>query len=369
ISHLGRGKEELEIARQNREVLRDFFGVLKSGRVNDVLKFVFLTGISKFSQVSIFSELNNLDDLSMQESYATILGYEENEIEEYFAEHLQRLAGKLKLSVPEVLEKIREWYDGYRFSDAGVRVYNPFSVLKVLKEGKFKNYWFETATPAFLVNLIKERDYPILELEALRIAPSQFTTYDLDDLALEPLLFQTGYLTIHDYDGLLYELSYPNREVKISFTEFLYNQLVPIGERGTKAQYRLLATHLVKGELEAFIATVNGILSAIPYVHIQGQDEHYYHTVFYLMLTAGGISVHTEVLTSRGRMDMAVETQDRVYVIELKCNQSAAEAIKQIKERGYGERYRGKGKQIILLGINFDTARREVGDWQVEKLD
>ncbi|RMH83125.1 MAG: hypothetical protein D6681_17020 [Calditrichaeota bacterium] len=368
IEHLGRGEEHLQIARENRDILRQFMGAFKAAEVMAALRFVFITGISKFSKVSLFSGLNNLEDLSMHEEYAALLGYEESEIETYFAEHLRSLARKLKLSVPEVMDKIREWYDGYRFSSADVKVYNPFSVLKALKEKEFGNYWFETATPAFLIDLIKAQNYPIPELESLRIAPSQFTTYDLEYLSLEPLLFQTGYLTIQDYDGLLYELGYPNREVKISFTEFLYNQLVPIGERGIRAQYRLLAAYLVKGELEAFVTTVNRMLAAIPYVHIQGQDEHYYHTVFYLMLTAGGIAVHTEVLTSRGRMDMAVEAGNRVYVIELKCNQSAEEALHQIKERGYADRYRGKGRKVILLGINFDTGRREVSEWKVEEL-
>ncbi|RME57277.1 AAA family ATPase, partial [Candidatus Parcubacteria bacterium] len=341
ISHLGKGEQELEIAKQNREVLRDFFGVLKGGNVNDVLEFVFLTGISKFSQVSIFSELNNLNDLTMHPQYGEILGYTQEEVERYFPEYIQRMAQTTNQTPQNVLNGLREWYNGYRFTRQEIQVYNPFSILKALDRQEFSVYWFETATPAFLVNLIKERNYPVVDLECLQIPESFFTTYDLERLQLEPLLFQTGYLTIQKYDGLLYELGYPNSEVKKSFTEFLYNELVPISDSSVKLQYNLLPKYLQKRDLKNFVQTVNSILSSIPYVHIQGQDEHYYHTVFYLMLTAGGISVHTEVLTSRGRMDMAVETGDTVYVIELKCNQSAAEALTQIKQRGYADRYRG----------------------------
>ncbi|RMH80735.1 MAG: AAA family ATPase, partial [Calditrichaeota bacterium] len=184
ISHLGKGKQELEVARQNREVLRDFFGVLKSGHVNDVLRFVFITGISKFTQVSIFSELNNLDDLSMQDAYTTLLGYTEEELIHFFAEHVSHQAQRKGIPEEEFVARIRDWYNGYRFSENAEPVYNPFSVLKVLKEGKFGNYWFETATPAFLVNLIKERQYPIPKMEGLRVTPAQFTTYDLDSLTL-----------------------------------------------------------------------------------------------------------------------------------------------------------------------------------------
>ncbi|RMI15296.1 MAG: hypothetical protein D6681_04330, partial [Calditrichaeota bacterium] len=177
VSHLGKGEAELEIARANREILRGFFGVLKDIDVSAVLRFVFITGISKFTQVSIFSGLNNLNDLTMHPGYGGLLGYTQEELEIYFQEYIDRMAKTLKQSPREVLDGLREWYNGYRFTDVETHLYNPFSILKALDRQQFGPYWFETATPAFLVNLIKERQYPIPEMEGLRVTPAQFTTY------------------------------------------------------------------------------------------------------------------------------------------------------------------------------------------------
>jgi hypothetical protein len=366
ITHLGKGKAALEIAKQNREVLREFYGVLKDGEVNETLKFVFLTGISKFARMSIFSELNNLDDLSMQELYSALLGYTEEELRQYFAPHLKALRLRRKKSEAETLQQIQAWYNGYRFSDLDVKVYNPTSVLQLFKQNKFKNYWFDTATPAFLANLIKEKRYPIPDIENLQLEETSFSTYDLDHLELEPLLFQTGYVTIHGFDGVRYRLGYPNQEVKTSFLSFLYKSLVDIPSTTLKEQYSRLHEFLAQEEIEPFIETSNAILSAIPYPHVRKQGESYYHTVFYLMLSASGVLVHTEVLNIRGRVDMEVHFQDKIYIVELKCNQSAKKAIAQIKAKKYFEKHLHGRKKILLLGINFSTRERRIADWRVE---
>ncbi|MCI0696380.1 ATP-binding protein [candidate division KSB1 bacterium] len=368
ISHLGKGEAALETAKQNREVLRELYGVLKESDVNQALQFVFITGISKFAQVSIFSELNNLDDISMQDPYSTLLGYTEEELEKYFAVHLKQLSKQLKRPQAEVLQQIQAWYNGYRFSDADVKVYNPVSVLKLLKQNKFKSYWFETATPAFLVDLIKEQQYPVPLIETLELSQEDFTVYDLDYLQLEPLLFQTGYITIKDYEGELYRLSYPNQEVKTSWLKYLYDQLVAIRDSSLKTQFKKLQIYLRQEQLERFIETTNAILAAIPYQHIENQDEHFYHTVFYLMLSASGALAPTEVLTSRGRIDMEVHFPEKIYIVELKCNQSAEQAIAQIKAKKYFEKHLHSGRKIILLGINFSTSERHITDWQVEQV-
>ena len=369
INHLGKGEKALEIAKQNREVLREFYGVLKESNVNKALRFVFLTGISKFAKMSIFSELNNLDDISMQEPYGAILGYTDEELERYFKAHIKQFAAHLNRPETEVSQQIQIWYNGYRFSDAETKVYNPFSVLKLLKQNKFQDYWFETATPAFLVNLIKEQQYFIPQLEMLELSQSDFTVYDLDNLKLEPLLFQTGYITIKDYDGDLYRLSYPNQEVKTSWLKFLYDQLVPIPDSSLKSQFKKLHTYLRQEQLELFIETANAILAAIPYPHLKKRDEHFYHTVFYLMLSASGALAPTEVLTARGRVDMEVYFPERIYVVELKCNQSAQRAIAQIKAKKYFEKHLHTGKKISLLGINFSTKEKRITDWRVEEVE
>ncbi len=368
IRHLGKGKEALEIAKQNREVLRDFYGVLKGGNVNAALQFVFITGISKFARVSIFSELNNLNDLTMHPAYADLLGYTQEELERAFADFIRALAEDSNESERTVLDKLKTWYNGYRFTVKEALVYNPYSIVNVFEKGLFQNYWFETATPAFLVNLIKERQYAVPLIENLELIQQDFAVYDLDYLRLEPLLFQTGYVTIKDHEGELYRLGYPNQEVKSSFLSHLYDRLVDLPDNGLRSQYKKLHIYLSQEQLDLFIETANAILSAIPYSHIGDQDEHYYHTVFYLMLAASGVLVHTEVLTSSGRIDMEVHFRDRIYLVELKCNQSAEEAIAQIKEKKYFEKHLQSGKKILLLGISFSTPERRIADWQVETM-
>ncbi len=369
ITHLGKGEEGLRTAKHIRDLLKNFFGVLKGASVSANLRFVFITGISKFSKVSIFSDLNNLQDLSMHESYAGALGYTQDELENYFSPWITELARRRQTTTEEISQLLRDWYNGHRFTKAALQVYNPFSLLNVFSEYDFKNYWFETATPSFLVNLIEEKDYPISNLENLHVQDTTFSTYELENLQLEALLFQTGYLTIHDYDGMLYRLGYPNQEVKTAFLNYIYHRLVKISDTTLKAQFVRLHQYLAQEDVEQFIQTTNAILSAIPYTQIEGQDEAYYHTVFYLMLSASGVLVHTEALTSHGRIDMAVEFEDKAYIVELKCNQSAEAAIRQIHDKRYYDKYVQSGRKVFLLGINFSTKERAITDWRVEALN
>jgi hypothetical protein len=233
----------------------------------------------------------------------------------------------------------------------------------------FGNYWFDTATPSFLINLIKEQQYPIPLIETLELGQDDFTVYDLDDLKLEPLLFQTGYITIKDHDDELYRLSYPNQEVKTSFLKYLYDHMVAIRDSSLKTQYKKLHLYLRQEQYDLFIETANAIFSAIPYPHLKKQDENYYHTVFYLMLAASGVLVHTEVLNIRGRVDMEVHFPEKVYIVELKCNQSAKKAIAQIRAKRYFEKHLHSGRKIFLLGINCSSQKRRITDWLVEAVE
>jgi hypothetical protein len=372
ITHLGKGEAGLQIAKQSRDILKNFFGVLKGANVANLIRLVFITGISKFSKVGIFSDLNNLEDLSMQTDYAELLGYTDDEITRYFKDYVSPLAEANDLSYDGCLESLRTWYNGYRFSHKEAKVYNPFSILNALKSRSFKNFWFETGSPSFLVNLISERDYPIPNIENLEVQETAFSTYELENLQLEALLFQSGYITIRGYDGILHRLGYPNQEVKNSFLSYLYQSLVEIPDTTLKAQYSRLHQYLAQEDVKQFIETVNAILAAIPYPQIQGQGESYYHTVFYLMLASSGVLVLTEPLSSHGRVDMAVEFKDKVYIVELKCNQSAEEAIRQIRAKRYHEKYlsrqRRDGRKIYLLGINFDNHERAIKDWRLETI-
>jgi len=366
VTHLGRGEAALEIAKQNREVLREFFGVLKEGEVNKALQFVFITGISKFARVSIFSELNNLTDLTMHPAYAALLGYTQEELETFWGEWIQKLSADTNESYAAVLDQLKTWYNGYRFTRENILVYNPVSVLNALEREIFDNYWFDTATPTFLINLIKEQQYPVPLIEMLELDQEDFMAYDLDDLKLEPLLFQAGYITIKDYDDGSYKLSYPNQEVKRSFLKHLYDRLLDIRDSSMKVQYKKLHLYLRQEQHDLFIEAANAILSAIPHPHISNQDEHYYHTAFYLMLSASGVLVPTEVLNAWGRVDLEVHFPEKIYIVELKCNQSAEQAIAQIKAKKYFEKHLHTGRKILLLGINFSTSERRIKDWLVE---
>jgi hypothetical protein len=366
IDHLGKGEEGLEIAKANRDLLKNFFGVLKSGRLAPILRCVFLTGISRFSKVSIFSQLNNLIDISMHDAYSDILGYTQEELEQCFRGHIEQLASHVGRSHNELLRQLALQYNGYRFAEKDARVYNPYSILKALAEQKLKNYWFETATPSFLIHFLKQERHLFLpQLEGIEVTRAIFATFELEHLFPEALLFQTGYLTITHVRNEIYSLDYPNQEVKNAFSEQLLLALTKWEERTLGSHVRQLAEYLRDENLEAFFETMTAIFASIPYTLNSQRDEAYFHTIFYLMLSASGVDADCEPLSSEGRIDLAVKFLDVVYLIEFKCNQSADAAIQQIQEKHYADRYRQQGMQITLIGINFDTQKRNLTEWKV----
>ncbi|WP_207687736.1 ATP-binding protein [Desulfonema limicola] len=365
ISHIGRGSKAIETARQNRDIMKYFFGVLKGTNIAPCLRFVFLTGVSKFSRVSIFSELNNLYDLTMNRHYAEMLGYTQQEIETCFTGYIEKFAQEYNQSPDYIINQLKNYYNGYRFSEKDVRVYNPFSVLKSLHEQAFKNYWFETGTPAFLVNLLKEKNWYLPKIEDIQATEAVFSVYDLDDLKPEALLFQTGYVTIKDIRSRLYSFGYPNQEVKTAFLETLLHSFA----KGVtdRSRFVFLAEYLFSEDMEKFIETMQSIFASIPYTIESKRDEAYFHTIFYLMVCASGVNAQSEVLTCDGRIDLAVEFPDKVYIIEFKCGQSAEKALDQIKEKQYAQKYKSSGKKIFFMGINFDMEKRNISQWKLEK--
>jgi len=362
VEHLGKGEAGLAIARANQEVLRAFYGVLKGSAVSPLLRFVLLTGVSRFSRVSIFSALNNLQDISQSAQYADLLGYTQSELEGCFHEHIARFAAAIDRHPAQVVEALAQQYNGYRFSTRPLKVYNPFSTLNALKEMEFRNYWFESGTPTFLVNLLHEKRYSPPQLEGLQVSQAAFSTFELERLSPEALLFQTGYLTIQDVQDNIYTLNYPNQEVKTAFTEALLLATVGLEPKASSHVLRL-SKYLQDEDLEAFFETLKAIFAAIPYDIQTKRDEGYYHTICYLALSATGGAAQSSVLTSRGRIDMVMSLQDLVYIIEFKCGQSAEAALSQIKEKGYAEPYRRSGRRVILLGINFSLDTRNVEGW------
>ena len=224
ITHLGEGEERLKIAKQNREVLKSLFGTLKDEQVISKLRFVLLTGVSKFSKAGVFSDLNNLKDLSMDGKYSDLLGITDNEVEEYFNDFLEICAEELAIDKETLHDKLRNYYNGYRFAKKNIKVYNPYSLINFFDQRDFKNYWFESGTPTFLIKLIKDKNFNLPQAEHLIVKENIFSTYEIESLNPSALLFQTGYLTIKNYDIETneYILSYPNKEVKYSFLEILY---------------------------------------------------------------------------------------------------------------------------------------------------
>jgi len=366
IDHLGKGKAAMETARANRDILKSLLGVLKDTNISPMLRFVFITGVSKFSRVSIFSELNNLEDITMSPDYADLFGYTREELETCFAPHIAKSAHETGMTEAEVLGRLERQYDGYRFSARDIKVYNPFSVLSSLKQRNFGNYWFETGTPTFLVNLLRKRDWHLPEIENTEVTESVFSTYDIDDLRPEALLFQTGYLTIKNVRGRIHSLGYPNHEVRTAFLEILLTSLAE-GATGTGiSRFVLLSEYLAEENFEAFFETVTAVFAAIPYTLNTKRDEAYFHTLFYLMVSASGTDAENEVLTCRGRIDLVAEFHGSVHIMEFKCNRSAKAAISQIRKKGYAEKYKQGGKKIFLLGINFSTEKRIPVEWKVE---
>jgi hypothetical protein len=328
---------------------------------------VLLTGVSRFSRVSVFSALNNLNDISMHEDYATMLGYTDEEIDACFSEYIARLAAKLGGTETEARAALAQYYNGYRFSTNPLKVYNPFSVLAALNHRALDNYWFATGTPTFLVNLLRERQYALPTLEGLEVSVSAFSTFEVERLVPEALLFQTGYLTIQNVQDDIYTLSYPNQEVKTSFTEALIFA-EPIAQEAS-SHILHLSRYLQAENLEGFFASVQAVFASIPYDIQAKRDEAYYHTIFYLMLSASGGRAQSSILTARERIDMVMTLPGKVYVLEFKCDQDAQTAIRQIRERGYAEPYRGSGQKVLLMGINFSTETRNVAAWAVEEAE
>ncbi len=338
-----------EQAKENKDYLASFYEAIKG--LDQYLKFVILTGVTKFSKVSIFSKLNNLRDLTISEEYAGMMGIEQTELEEYFAEGIAK--AQVKYQDPEILATIKKWYNGYSW-DGKTSVSNPFSILNFFVELNFRNYWFETGTPTFLIENMRQHEYELANLEKIEVDEYLLSSYDVDQIEVTPLLFQSGYLTIKEkhfgYENApIYSLSVPNYEVKQSLLSFVLARYSGKETAKVKPPYLQMLTKLAQGKIEDFITLLKAAYAMIPY-NLYVDREAYYHSIFYLMLALLGAEIDVEVLTDKGRIDGVIQFPERIYVIEFKLG-TAAEALEQIKARRYWERYDGEKKEIYLLGI------------------
>ena len=352
-----------------REALKNFYAVIKG--LDKYLRFVLLTGVSKFSQTSIFSGLNNLYDITLDRTFNTLLGYTKEEIITNFESYLSEAAQYNECSTEELLEKITEWYDGYLFTaepDA-IKMYNPFSVLLFLSHKTFSNYWFTTGTPTFLINLFKKHNYPLQDFEQVEATSSELNTFDIDNISLKTLLFQTGYLTIEkkNKNTGYYTLTYPNKETIDSLLEHIFASITnkPITYVGNTINNLLQALESANfTKLQELLTT---FYAAIPYT-IKIDAEKYYQTIFYIVLKMAGADIIVEQPTNIGRIDAVLQTKSTIFVIEMKIDASAESALQQIKNKKYYQPYESLGKNIILVGIAFDTTLNNISEIKHETL-
>ena len=353
-----------------RETLESFYSVVKA--TEPYQRFVLLTGVSKFSKVSVFSKLNNLTDITMDARFATMLGYTQKEFESNFAEHIENLVKSQGLDRKELLDKLREWYNGYCFEESAETVYNPVSIGKFFESGgKFKNYWFATGTPSFLLKLAKKQSFDLERAISNPVSELAFDSYDVEKLQTLPLLFQTGYLTIRgtvkDGEDIFYHLGFPNREVEGAFESYLLDEYSGVNKENIEVHAAEMARMLKGNDIDGFMGKMKIFFADIPY-DIQLANEKYYQTIFYIVFRLIGLRMEAEARTSIGRIDAVAQTEKYVYIFEFKLNRSSAEALKQIHDREYYQKYLGSGREIILIGAKFSTKKHNIADWKTEVL-
>lgn len=359
------GKDEIHIAEENREIMKNFYSPIKS--LDPHLRFFFLTGVSKFSKVSIFSDLNNLNDISLGNNFADLLGYTESEVLHYFSNYIKITAKTNGISEEELLQEIRLWYNGYNFKGSE-KVYNPFSVLNFFDKQEFNNYWFETGTPTFLVKLVIQGGY--YDMQNIEASLSSLGKFELRDLSPIAMLFQTGYLTLKEnlvFD--IYRLGYPNKEVANSLEQLLLAEYAKKQTTETTSLLYQLKVNFDNNKLDKVFIHLNSLFASIPYQIFETKKESYYHSIIYLTFKLLGYYTQSEVSTSEGRIDAVVQAQNFIYILEFKVSDTAQNALQQIKDKKYADKYKMEkenGKQIFLIGVACNE--KTITDYLVEEI-
>ena len=357
-----------ELEEHNKAVFKGFFSTLKS--YDDYIRFVFITGVTKFSKVSIFSDLNQLDDISFDEEYAAICGLTEAEIRKVLAPEIASFAKKLGTTKEECLGLLKKNYDGYHFTEDREGIYNPFSLLCALKKEKLDYYWFETETPTFLARRLCEMRFDVRTFSdsTLYAATKRLMDYRGDSIDPLPLLYQTGYLTITGYKksgiNVRYELGFPNEEVKYGFLDSLMPEYTPAVRTESGKDIQSITEYIENGETEKLASAFRALYASIPYTTRDVPFEHDFQTVIYLVFTLLGQYVHAEVHSAEGRADCIAETDTYVYLFEFKRDGTADEALSQIEEKNYAAPYAADSRRLIRVGVSFDSEKRILKDWK-----
>lgn len=365
ILHSLGDKEKVKLARQR---FQNVFGPLKAE--DDHVQFVFITGISKFSQMGIFSKLNNLNNISMQRAYESLCGISEDELTTALRQDIEMLGEATGLSYDEQLVELKRMYDGYHFSEVMLDMYNPFSLVNAFNSGKVTNYWFDRGTSSALFEMLSQM--PALDLATLEGRECSASAFDLPLESFDdplPVLYQSGYLTIKDYDKEFddYTLGIPNQEVRRGFAECLYRHVAAVGgsdenKSNLFGAYKQFSRH---NDLPTFIEAIKTFFAGVPY-HLQqyNKNEHYYHSLLYTLLVAFGADVRAEDPSAKGRADIVLLMPKGIYVMELKYDGTPQEALEQIDRKGYAEKYRLDGRPITKIGISFSSEERNISNWQ-----
>lgn len=358
-----------ELQQQQRNSLRSVYGNLK--RMNQYIRFAMLTGVTKFGHLSIFSDLNNLNDISMRKEYAGICGITTDELHDYFEEGVCRLAKNQDISVEEAYDRLRVFYDGYHFSPSGfVDVYNPFSILNALDAGEFGDYWFQTGTPTFLIKMLRTRR---LQLQNLSNYIANVT--DLTDVSFNlgnfiPVLYQSGYLTIKEYDRRFdsVKLGFPNREVENGFLRQLIPYFTSLSSQSAAFQIQSFVLDVEAGRSEEFMVRLQGLFADFQYDSFEMRHlEQHYQDVIFIIFKLMGFYTRTEYKTASGRIDMVVKTSDYIYVMEFKMDRSPEEALAQIDTKDYLLPFKADDRKLVKIGANFDSKKRTLDSWIIEQ--
>jgi hypothetical protein len=349
-------KENIHKAKENRGIMKSFYSILKDADPH--LKLVFITGISKFSQVSIFSDLNNLYDLTIDNKYNEICGISQKELEFYFEKEL----------INQDKEKIKFWYNGYKWNIRSNTIYNPFSLLNFFaKECDYQNFWFTTGTPSFLIDIC--RSYKLYDIENTEISELQMASFDIENINIEAVMFQAGYLTIVSKNPIfnIYTLSYPNEEVKSSFLSHLLNSYLEDKSDKSSRLLTNLMSILQNRELDKLQTYINTAFSSIPYDLWQKDNEHFYHAIIHLLFRLMGVYIQSEVHVKDGRADALIQIEEGIFCMEFKLDKTAQEALDQIKNKGYLNEFKHQDKPCYAIGINFSSQEKKVEEiiWEL----
>ncbi len=352
-----------EQAKENRAKLRNFYMCIKDNDAN--IELFFMTGVSRFSQTGIFSHLNHLNDITTNKKYNNLVGYTPDELAYYFKDRIDSTwaAEYSDLTREEFLGQIRSWYNGYSW-DGKQTVYNPFSILNFFDNENFKEYWFTSGSPKFLIDLLKEKRF--FNLNNLTVPQRVTDSYEIETLEVRAILFQTGYLTVKNYDNRrgIYTLDYPNREVEQAMQDHLIGILLHKDAVDSIKPILDIENAFLKNDVEKVVKTMRAMFKDIPSHLIDKKDEHFYHALVHLHFRYLGWYLESEVHTSDGRMDAVVKTDTHIYILEFKLDKTAAVALQQINDKKYADRYFLENKEIVAIGINFDTETKTINDWQ-----